>query len=318
MGTDASRGVLDIKSLVCLCSASQMFAESIQNTSVLLFKFATLTAAETPSNDQLKQWKNTIDLLSTNFSSKPASEEDVCRLMQVVSGSDSKTEIQLRDVVELYGTTKAIVSQMNTNGVSTFSVLILVDALMKANNHFQNVSSIKERLLQAPRLARELYNKGIRKLKSLHEAYGFSGIKATDPTKKGIQESGMWSYHSGIMTVGSGYTAMFVESWFNDGVVSSSSGDIEIGSRTIKQSSAGRLLSAYGSVFLEGESVDVSNISAVKEVWLQVNKFSTWNCERNTKHMNFQTFSPSSCESKQVLHRFFSNSHLFPPYTFAC
>jgi hypothetical protein len=274
MGTDASKGVLDIKSLVCLCSASQMLAESIQNTSVLLFKFATLTAAETPSNDQLKQWKSTVDLLNENFSSESVSYKDVCRSMQAASGSDSKTEIELRDVIDLYATTKTIVNQMNISGISTFSVPILVDALMKANTHFQNVSSIKERLLQVPKLAREIYNKGIRKLKSLHETYGFGGIKATDPTKKGIQESGMFSYHSGILSAGSGYTAMFIESWWNDGTVSSSAGDIEIGSKTVKQSSAGRLLSAYGSVFLDGDSVDVSNISAVKEIWLQVSEFS--------------------------------------------
>lgn len=270
MGTDASKGVLDIKSLVCLCTASQMLAASIQNASVLLFKFATLTAAETPSKEQLNEWKNTVDRLSTHFSTESTSYEDVCRSMQSISESNSKTEIQLRDVVELYASTKAIVSEMKTSGIATFNVPVLVDALMKANTHFQNVSSIRERLLQAPRLARELYSKGIRKLKSLHETFGFQGIKATDPTKKGIQETGMWSYHSGTMAAGAGYTAMFIESWYNDGTVSSSAGDIEIGSKSVKQSSAGRLLSAYGSVFVEGESVNISNATAAKELWIQV------------------------------------------------
>ncbi|CAF0822214.1 unnamed protein product [Didymodactylos carnosus] len=148
MGTNATKGILDIKAL-----------------------FAALTAAETLTNDQLKQWKSTVD--------------------------------------------------------------DLIEALMKANNHFQNVSSIKERLLRVPQLARELYNKGVRKLKSLHETFGFSGIKPTDPTKKGIQETGMWSYQSGLMAAGAGYTAMFVESWYNDGAVSSSAGDIHIGSKKI-------------------------------------------------------------------------------------
>ena len=270
MGTDASKGVLDIKSLVCLCTASQMLAASVQNTSVLLFKFATLTAAETPSKDQLNEWKNTVDRLSTHFSTESVSYDDVCRSMQSISESNSKTEIQLRDVVELYASTKAIVSEMKTSGISTFNVPVLVDALMKANTHFQNVSSIRERLMQVPRLARELYSKGVRKLKSLHETFGFHGIKETDPTKKGIQETGMWSYHSGTMAAGAGYTAMFIESWYNDGAVSSSAGDIEIGSKSVKQSSAGRLLSAYGSVFVEGESVNVSNAAAAKELWIQV------------------------------------------------
>lgn len=270
LGMDATKGVLDIKSLVCLCSASQMLSENIQNTSVLLFKFETLTAAETPSSDQLKQWKNTLDMLNNNFSSESMSYEEVCRSMKIASAFDSQTEIQLRDIVTLYTEIKRIVSQMSVDGISTFSVPHLVEVLMKANNHFTNVSGIKERLLKVPTLANELYNKGVRKLKSFHENFEFNGINATDSTKKGIQESGMWSYHSGILTSGSGYTAMFVESWYNDGAVSSSAGDIEIGSKTIKQSSAGRLLSAYGSVFLEGESVDVSNISAVKEVWIEV------------------------------------------------
>ncbi|XP_055331747.1 uncharacterized protein LOC129583801 [Paramacrobiotus metropolitanus] len=275
MGSNPNQGVLDIKSLVCLCSGSQMSAESIQNTSVLLFKFSTLTQAETPSKDQLENWKKTVEALNQNFTTRSSSASlgDIQRSIQSVSASTGRTEIELRDVVKLYAGTRDIVYKMNTSGIQTFDVPELVGKLMEANSYFQNISSIKERLLQVPKLARELYNKGIRKLKSLHEQFGFTGIKAADPTKKGVQESGMWAYHSGVMTTGAGYTAMFVESWVNDGTVSSSAGDIAIsGSKLIKQSAAGRMLSAYGSVFMDAEDADVSNISAAKMLLLEVDK----------------------------------------------
>ena len=107
-------------------------------------------------------------------------------------------------------------------------------------------------------------------MKSLFENFNFHGVPKTDPNKKGVQEAGMWSYHSGVMTAGAGYTAMFVESWVNDGTVCSSAGDIAIGSKSVKQSAAGRLLSAYGSIFIDGESADVSNIKAATELLIKV------------------------------------------------
>ncbi|PAV72125.1 hypothetical protein WR25_27291 [Diploscapter pachys] len=269
IGQDAC---IAVKSLVCLSTESQMIAQNIQRQAVLSFNFATAIAA-IPNTQQLNHWKNTVNSLNERFSKNNPSLEEIQQILQMTGGNlESNEEISIREQTEFYTEVRKMVEHMHTQGIVTFSVLELVEALMRAQNHFYRVNLYKEHLLAVPKLAREFYKKGEKEIKFFLQRLGFKNVPEIDPIKGGIQEVGMWCSNAGLIEAGSaGYCAYFIESYSNAGTISSTAGDINIQASKISQAK-GRMIAAYGSILLQGDTIAVTDVKSAKQLLMKANE----------------------------------------------
>ena len=257
----AEQDVLTVETIVFLMTASGLEGKSIINRSVLLFKFLTQTSSCIPDSDAMKAWNEAMPVLKSlqhNVSEKTLSEA----LAQCSSLTQS--ELELREACTLYIAVNKFVDDLLSNGIQSFHVGTLVEELIKANRLFHGLSLVKDRLLKIPELAKKARNVLKYGVKSIQEYFGFGKVDI-EACGKGIRESGAWSYHAGVLQTTAGYRARFDNSWRNQGLVSTSAGDVIISSSVV--TSKGKchqgLIKAANNLVLDAEKqIQIENVRA--------------------------------------------------------
>ena len=257
----AEQDVLTVETIVFLMTASGLEGKSIINRSVLLFKFLTQTSSCIPDSDAMKAWNEAMPVLKSlqhNVSEKTLSEA----LAQCSSLTQS--ELELREACTLYIAVNKFVDDLLSNGIQSFHVGTLVEELIKANRLFHGPSLVKDRLLKIPELAKKSRNVLKYGVKSIQEYFGFGKVDI-EACGKGIRESGAWSYHAGVLQTTAGYRARFDNSWRNQGLVSTSAGDVIISSSVV--TSKGKchqgLIKAANNLVLDAEKqIQIENVRA--------------------------------------------------------
>ena len=239
---------ISIETIVCLITGSCLEAKSIGNKSVLLFKFLSVTQSGIPDSDMIKAWSDALPVLESIKTD--SSMENVQNAISRCS-SLTASQLDLREACALHAAVNKFVDDLHNNGIKTLHVATLVDELVKANRIFHGLNLVRERLLIIPEIARKV-RKMIKKGKCLSEYFGFrkmDGVEGAD----GIAEYGQWSYQAGVLQTSSDYRAKFDHSWRNQGLISTSAGDIIISSSVISSEGKGdrRLMEAANNIIMK-------------------------------------------------------------------
>uniref|UniRef100_A0A914QPS8 Uncharacterized protein n=1 Tax=Panagrolaimus davidi TaxID=227884 RepID=A0A914QPS8_9BILA len=268
--------LLSIESIIFACGESKLEAESIQNSTVLLFRFASLTATTTPDHDQLTHWNNTVKRLSNAFSSadKP-SDETIKNLFSVynegAAANQHASEIDLNSHIQFYIEVKAIAQNLKQNGIQTFDHNDLIDALKRAHyqENLKQFNLLIDRCLSVKiyKFMRDLFLSKA-SLVGFQKKLGFDDLPSINQNKKGYQSVGYWGINVGghVEASGDGIYENFTKNWISHGSYNSA-GDIEISSNSIYQSKYGNMVAMLGSIFFQGNDGKFENVKSAKEIW---------------------------------------------------
>ena len=260
---------LNLESIIFIMTGSTLEGRSIMNQALLIFKFLSVTQSEqrdtsqrVPSQDQIKPWTDALPILESL--KKDSSPKNLTLTVENCSQM-TPGELEMREACALFTAIQKFVSDLHKDGIETFQVPILVEELIKANRLFQGLSRVKDLLLKIPEKAKKAKKAIQAGLTSLKEYYGFgkAEVIAQGP---GISESGSWSYQAGVLFSDTGYRAKFDHSWKNQGLISSSAGDIIISAKSVSSFGGRRnqqLLKAANNIILVAQShLLIENIKA--------------------------------------------------------
>ena len=250
---------LKLESIVCLVGGSTMEAASLVNNSVLSFKFLSVTRDHIPGSDSVKAWSEAMTVLE-----QLKSEVSTAALERAAerATSLSPSELQMREASALYVAVSKMSRDLCSKGIHTFSVPLLVEELVRANNLFKGLSLFKERLLQIEQKAKKAKRVLESGLISMKEYFGFGPDDGEKGGGLGVTERGHWSYQAGVVQTSSGYRAKFAESWSNQGLISVAGvGDLIVSAKSIRSGAGSSrvqsLLKCANDMLLLGEELAV-------------------------------------------------------------